>query len=115
MTQITDSMELSVYSDIYKSAHGFRPSLKNVTQEDFDRAVADSQETAAREKAEKQEAVVKFEDTVAEIMESGAGDYETAVRWLREAEEDEYALRDIEYFEWSQGLPYGYFKPLEIN
>ncbi|MEE8328232.1 MAG: hypothetical protein V3R32_05530, partial [Nitrosomonadaceae bacterium] len=56
------------------------------------------------------ECVKEFEESVASTMTMGKVDRETAVRWLREAEDDETCLYDDDYFCYHNGLPYGYLK-----
>ena len=58
--------------------------------------------------AEEAEAIVRFEDRVKSLIETGAGDRETAIRWIRQAEDAEYG--DMDFLCYTLGLPYGYFK-----
>ena len=50
-------------------------------------------------------AISKFEETIKLVCESGAGDRETALRWLMEASE---ADGDWDYFCYLNGIPCGY-------
>ena len=102
----------SIYSDMYKDAHGFRPRHVDTfhwTEEMF------SEEFAALELVIRQEellrafaegkAAARFEARVDDLMATGAKDAETAIRWIMEAEG---ANGDQAFAEYLLGLPYGY-------
>lgn len=117
MTEFTYDEDL--FSDLYKDANGFRPrshefywdeTTPQRKQEIWDATIKDlNAEIEYQEQAQK-ESVVKFEKLVEETIESGAGDRETAIHWLRTAEDDEYMENDDGYFEYTYNLPYGYLK-----
>jgi hypothetical protein len=67
--------------------------------------VAIEAEDKARKEAEA-EAVIAFEDRVANLMHTGTC-RERVIAWLMDAES---ANGDYEYFAFTQGLPYGYFR-----
>lgn len=99
--------------DMYKDAHGVRPrgiDTSTWTEEDFRKEfeylgqVIDREEALRREA--EAEAVAKFEQHVVNTICMGAGDRETALRWIMDASE---AQGDWEYFCYLNGLPYGYF------
>lgn len=104
----------SMFWDMYKDAHGFRPrglDTSKWTLEDFcvqfellgkiiDR---EEQDRLADESA----AVKKFEQHVVDTINMGAGNRETALRWIMEASD---AAGDWEYFCYLNGLPYSYFR-----
>jgi len=102
------------YWDMYKDAHGIRPrgiDTSAWTEEDFmkefeylGRLITEQEE--ARVEAEHM-ASVKFEKRVVNLMCMGAGDRETALRWIHEAEG---TGGDDEYLCWTLGLSYGYFR-----
>jgi hypothetical protein len=106
------------YWDMYKDAYGVRPrgiDTSAWTLEQFDaefkilgRAI--EQEEIARTQAEA-EATAKFEQHVTNTICMGAGDRETALRWIMEASN---AGGDWEYFCFLNGLPYGYFNVKEV-
>ena len=110
------------YSDLHKEAYGFRPSYGNIfykegttpeeKQKLWDIALKDADETIAAEEAARKESVAKFEKLIAETIAMGAGDAATAVRWLREEEDDDYMKFDDGYFEYTYNLPYGFLKGL---
>jgi hypothetical protein len=104
------------YSDFHKDAYGFRPrnDVSNWTLEDFDREFAIfarvCEENRIQEEAAEAEAIVRFEDRVTNLMHTGTN-RARVIAWLMDAEG---ANGDFEYFCFTQGLPYGYFKELEV-
>jgi len=101
------------YWDMYKDAYGVRPrgvDTSGWTEEVF---MAEfellgkviEQEEIARKESEAQ-AIVRFEDSVLNLMHTGTN-RERVIAWLMDAEG---ANGDYEYFCFTQGLPYGYFK-----
>lgn len=102
------------YSDFHKSVHGFRSYLSNeISLEDAKQAMADLSVVASRVEAEEAEAekcaIIAFETRVDALIACGAGDRETAIRWIFDGA-DEYERADKDYFCFNHGLPYGYFK-----
>jgi hypothetical protein len=103
--------------DLFKDVNGFRPrhmDLDSMSLEElnelYDSLLVELKEVNAREAARQAEAVAAFESKVDELMESGAKDRATAIRWLKDAEGDSYTWHDDDYFEYNNGLPYGYLK-----
>ncbi len=102
------------YWDMYKDAHGVRPrgvDTSSWTEEDFCKEFdylqqVIEQECKARREAEAR-AVVKFSKRIEDTIASGAGDRETALRWIHEADGSN---SDDEYLCYLNGLPYGYFR-----
>lgn len=103
-----------IYWDMYKDAHGFRPrgvDTSNWTLEQFEEEfkylgkLIDEEE--ANRRASEAVAIEKFEKHVTNTIAMGAGDRETALRWIMDASE---AGDDWEYFCYLEGLPYGYFR-----
>jgi len=103
----------ATYWDMYKDAYGVRPRGVDTsawTLEQFEAEFkmlgqAIEQEEIARKAAEA-EAIVRFEDRVLNLMHTGTN-RERVIAWLMEAE---HANGDSEYFAFTQGLPYGYFR-----
>lgn len=99
-------------SDASKDAQGFRTryDISDMTIEELmveadyweGRVIEAIEEERAREKV----AIAEFEKAVANTIAIGAGDRETAIRWLKG--DDEWYVNDESYFEYSYGLPYGY-------
>lgn len=103
-----------IYWDMYKDAYGIRPrgiDTSNWTVEDFQREFASLEKAIAEgEKARREDeakAVVRFSKRVQQVIASGAKDYETALRWIHEADGSN---GDDEYLCYLNGLPYGFFK-----
>ena len=101
------------YWDMYKDAYGVRPrgiDTSTWTLEQFETEFADlgraiDQEEAQR-KIDEAVAITKFEDSVTNLMHTGTN-RERVIAWLMDAEG---ANGDYEYFCFTQGLPYTYFK-----
>jgi len=101
------------YWDMYKDAYGVRPrgvDTTSWTEAEFEAefevlARAINQEEADR-KVREAEAIVAFEDRVLNLMHTGTN-RERVIAWLMDAEG---ANGDHEYFCFTQGLPYGYFR-----
>ena len=101
------------YWDMHKDAYGFRPrgiDTSTWTLEDFDAEFEVLGKAIEREEIERKEreaeAIVRFEDRVLNLMHTGTN-RERVIAWLMDAES---ANGDFEYFCFTQGLPYGYFK-----
>ena len=102
------------YWDMHKDAYGVRPRCIDTSawtleqfQEEFvilGQAI-DREETAR--KAAEASAVELFERRVAELLSTGAKDYDMAMRWIHEAEDTN---GDNDYLAWTLGLPYQYFR-----
>jgi hypothetical protein len=102
------------YWDMYKDAHGVRPrgiDTSTWSLEDFEAEFKILGQVIEREeiarKAAEVSAVEAFERRVAELINTGAKDYEMAMRWIHEAEETN---GDNDYLAWTLGLPYQYFR-----
>ena len=101
------------YWDMYKDAYGVRPrgiDTSAWTLEDFDAEFEVLGKAIQREEIERKErearCIVEFEDRVANLMHTGTN-RERVIAWLMDAEG---ANGDLEYFCFTQGLPYGYFR-----
>ena len=101
------------YWDMHKDAYGFRPrgiDTSTWTLEDFDAEFEVLGKAIQREEIERKEreaeAIVRFEDRVLNLMHTGTN-RERVIAWLMDAES---ANGDFEYFCFTQGLPYGYFR-----
>ena len=101
------------YWDMYKDAYGHRPrgvDTSSWTLADFEQEFASLGSVIQREEADRKtaeaQAIVKFEDRVTSLMHTGAN-RERVIAWLMDAE---HANGDDEYFCFTQGLPYGYFR-----
>jgi hypothetical protein len=101
-------------SDYYKEAFGVRPRhykewwTKDELEAEYDhleRVCAENERV--RVEVEK-ESYKRFEKLIAEVIAYGAGNRETAIRWLIEADEtiDINWKQDVEHFFWSLGISY---------
>lgn len=108
------TFDYDVFSDLYKDAYGFRPrghefyapeTTDERRQEIWDFTVRALDAEMSREKAEQAAAAERFEARIAKTLELGAADRETAIRWLMDADGVD---GDVGYFEYLNGLEYGY-------
>jgi hypothetical protein len=111
MTALEQARE--TYWDMYKDAYGVRPRGVDTTgwtleyfEAEFASLATAIDQTERERRAAEQEAIVKFEDRVANLMHTGTC-RERVIAWLMDAE---HANGDLEYFAFTQGLPYGYFR-----
>ena len=102
------------YWDMYKDAHGVRPrgiDTSSWTEQDFEREFEYLQQVIDQEYKARREAEAgaarDFEERIGEFIALGAGDRETALRWIHEADGSD---GDNEYLCYLNGLPYGYFR-----
>lgn len=107
---------LSTISDLHKEAFGFRPrgyDFDAMSNEELF-ALADEWSEAARlavEAERENEAlrVNEFEELVRNTIEMGAGDRETAIRWIVDAETDiNLEYDDAGYTCYILGIPHSY-------
>lgn len=111
--QLTEIEELeSIYCDMHKDVYGVKARwIKFDTVEQGLYAIQDLQlaleETMRREREEQASAAFRFEERVRTVIETGAKDRETALRWIHQAEGTD---GDDEFLCYHCGLPYGYFK-----
>jgi len=108
---------LNTMSDLAKAAYGTRsacPDTDGLSFQEvsalYDSMLVDLEHTEMHEQAYQAECVERFEKSVADTIAMGAGDRETAVRWLREAEQDEDSMLNNDYFEYDHNLPNGYLE-----
>lgn len=114
MDEFNEKDELgSTYSDFYKEVHGIRPRWVNhdaVTVEWYREALAqlqvESDEQWERQKELDAKNIAVFEKSVASLIEAGAKDRATALRWIHDANDTN---GDWEYLCYKLELPYGYF------
>ena len=104
----------ATYWDMYKDAYGVRPrgidtsswTVETVLKEFAYLGLVIEREEVARKEAEASATVV-FEQRVQSLIELGAKDRVTAMRWIHEAEDTN---GDDDYLAWTLGLPYQYFR-----
>ena len=101
------------YWDMYKDAYGVRPRWIDTTkwtlevfEAEFASLATAIEQAEVERKAAEAEAIAAFEDRVLNLMHTSTN-RERVIAWLMEAEG---ADGDSEYFAFTQGLPYGYFR-----
>ncbi len=112
-TPMTELEELeSIYCEMYKDVYGMKARWYRA--ESVEQARADiarlEEELILSEKArieDEARAVVKFCKRIEDTIKAGAGNRETALRWIMEADD---ARGDWEFLCYLNGLPYGFFK-----
>lgn len=99
--------------DEYKTAHGIRPRWMNFDamsieelREEAQRVSDDCDAEEIRRNEAHARAAVRFEALLADMVAMGAGDRATAIRWLRQAQ-DEYMSGDDD-IRYDYGLDWGY-------
>ena len=108
MTAYTYAEEL--FSDFHKDAYGFRPrghefytATPARKQEIWDNVQQAFLQRQVEEAEEEARALREFEAEIASIIEAGAGDRTTALRWMTE-EDTFYHSQDIEHWVFNQGI-----------
>ena len=102
---------LGLISDMHKDVYGrrLRVDMSNCTIADLRQEIADLQAQIDALVVEDQklqaEAIQKFEERVNNIISSGAGDRDTAVRWMLDGID---FPGDVGYLEYLYEIPYGY-------
>jgi hypothetical protein len=102
-------------SDLHKDAYGFRPASYWFTawhsmtddekQTEWDGLCEALRRANEEDVIHEKIAIERFEQSVSNTIANGAGDRATAIKWLQDAEGGN---DDIEFFEYLQGIPYGY-------
>ena len=102
-----------IFWDMYKDAYNVRPrgiDTSSWTLEEFEAEFKELGQVIEKEgtqrKINETKAIAEFEDRVANLMHTGTN-RERVIAWLMDAEG---ANGDFEYFCYTQGLPYSYFK-----
>lgn len=113
MPEMTELQELeSIYCELHKDVYGVKARWYRATSVEAARRDLDILEAAGkiiweREQQHRNEADAAFEARVATVIESGAGDRATALRWIHQAEDTN---DDDEYLCFKLGMNYGYLK-----
>ena len=109
-------------SDFHKDVYGYRPresfwnewetltpTQKQTIWDEYDRV---SELQVIETKAQEERDVAKFEDRVQDVINIGAGNRKTALKWIADSETF-YHGQDVEHFVWQQGILFtGYDKQL---
>lgn len=110
---MTELEELEcLYAEMFKDVHGMKARWYRASSVEEARAdIARLEEQLKRVEQERAQAELDaakdFEERIGEYIALGAGNRETALRWIMEADN---ANGDWEYLCYLNGLPYGFFK-----
>jgi hypothetical protein len=100
----------TMLSDMFKEANGFRPKhykewwTAEELKEKYAMLQQDIDDSIKREQYAEKQAVKKFKKLIKETISYGAGDRETAIRWLVQGEGLDWNVEDLKYFFWGHGL-----------
>jgi len=102
-----------IISDLHKDARGYRPSqyfwegwkeLSDEGQKEiFDMLAEELQIREQDEREMEQRAIENFEARIADVIKLGAGNRQTALRWIT-SQEKFYHSQSVEHFVWEQGI-----------
>ena len=105
--------DYDIFSDLHKDVHGFRPSaifmknVKNFSDQERDdlweSLCVQLEENTKVEVAQAELDAAKFEARVLDVIDLGADDRETALRWIT-SQETFYHSQCVEHFVWEQGI-----------
>ena len=102
-------LECFIY-DMHKAAYGVKGrhyDFKSMSMDDLrkeaNRIGAAVEDAEAEEALAAEVAIADFEATVGETIEAGAGDRETALRWMT-MEETFYVKQDVEHWVFNRGF-----------
>ena len=111
---MTYTFDENTLSDLHKDARGFRPRSESFwatfaaadadgKQAIWDGLTVELDASIKAEKAAEQHALHDFDVLVEKTIEHGAGDRETALRWLTQGDTFNH-VQDIESWVWAQGI-----------
>ena len=115
---------IQIYSDFYKDAYGFRP--RGVNYHEFTLAELEAdfasfgevcEENDRQEKLANDYAIQQFEKRVQSVIDMGAGDRKTALRWILDSYDGGDMMYGMEGFvSYEMGLGYNdYAKELAVE
>lgn len=99
-----------IYCEMHKDVYGvkarwYRAESVEAARRDIENLHSAMEVIAAQEKELQETCIREFEDRVRTLIEAGAGDRETAIRWLHQAEDTDGSSTSLEH---ALGLPYYY-------
>ena len=102
-----------LFSDLFKDVNGFRPRgalmdewnerTPRQKQELWNALNDELEENIKQDKIREQERVEEFEARIQDVIELGAGNRKTALRWIS-SQETFYHGQCVEHFVWEQGV-----------
>ena len=100
----------NIFSDLHKDAYGFRPrgheyyeALPARKQEIWVKVCEDLEAAQEEEARQAEEAVAEFKAQITKVIEAGAGNRITALRWMTSTETF-YHSQDVEHWVYKQGI-----------
>lgn len=107
---------ISAISDTFKEVNGFRPrgiwDFEDMSDTEllelYDRLCEEARLAYEEEEARRVQSAKRFEEFVLDIIAMGAGDRQTALRWLLDTEADNYPYDVPGVFCFEYNLPYSY-------
>lgn len=107
------SISGDLISDLHKDARGYRPvesfwegwnELSDEDKQDvFDMLVEELKINEAAERELEKESITRFEARIQDVINLGAGDRKTALRWIA-SQETFYHMQCVEHFVWEIGI-----------
>ena len=98
----------NIFSDLHKDAYGFRPrgheyyeALPARKQEIWVKVCEDLEAAQEEEARQAEEAVAEFKAQITKVIEAGAGNRITALRWMTSTETF-YHSQDVEHWVYNQ-------------
>lgn len=115
---MTYTYDEKIFSDLYKDAYGSRPrdhvfydadTTPEMKQKIWDQTCDDLSAEMREEERREQQAFDQFVDYIQSMFDAGAPDYDTALRWIFDAEDfSEFDLQyGASYVCYNFGLNYG--------
>ena len=108
-----EEMQDMCFSDFYKDTYGVRPRdaaweyYEGLSADEFNKdieyMISKMEGDTLAEAQAQEEAVQTFKQTVQKTIELGAGDEETALRWMTQSQTF-YHGQDVEHYVWEQGI-----------
>ena len=102
-----------IISDLHKDARGYRPSqyfwegweeLSDEGQKEIFGMLAEELKIREQDEREMEQRAIKtFEARIADVIKLGAGNRQTALRWIT-SQEKFYHSQSVEHFVWEQGI-----------
>lgn len=102
-----------IISDLHKDARGYRPSqyfwegwkeLSDEGQKEIFDMLSEELEIREQDEREMEQRAIKtFEARIADVIKLGAGNRQTALRWIA-SQEKFYHSQSVEHFVWEQGI-----------
>lgn len=112
-TQEEKKETLMWISDLYKDVHGIRPRGYNFQEWSFDELTEFVNDLSDQAEADRKyeenmakNAEIEFNNRIQEVIDLGAGNRETALRWMLQGDQgdEELDLYAVEYFTMQRGI-----------